>query len=646
MIDNNQLDEAHKVGDKVVIKHPSKDIKGKSGRIGEIRKGLYKGAPKTFTVDYDHNETTGQAKSVQLKSKHIQGVKEQVENLQEKHRVAITLSDPRHPTVTKRKELIQKTVRVNADNPGHAVDSAIHHFRKAGYKVHDHNYIGTIKEGNMFTFKELDESSALERFRKAAAEREKEANKREAEMKARHAAGKEDMKGAIDTLASRFKTEATDLRAQLQKHSDAAIAANKAGDDEKVKLHQNKMNAIKDKMAKQARNEEVVNESAPFKKLDHAVAYATDKVKTHRDNLDGIEVYKHKSGGYDVNHTMNSSGRDSLHKSGAKHLGTVYKDKTSNIKEDLEEGTFKYHMDKAVAAHDRGDVNRKKFHLSNAKQARYSLKSTEITKHKDLLDKYKSMTEGTNLEEGRGEADKHWDIAQGHKEKASLSTKGSEKYHSHMADYHDSMHRYHSDIGQSSHASAHADKAEIHHEKAYEASRTKSEEVAANNVGGGNIAGTQGDAGKKAVMTKKPMKRQTFKEFNVELTADQQFDLIEDLIQSLAEKNNVDSDEVWDSLESIDDEELFEYAIDAKGHKSSTGGLTQKGVDAYNRKTGGNLKTAVTTKPSKLKPGSKAANRRKSFCARMGGMKKRLTSAKTANDPDSRINKALRKWNC
>ena len=58
------------------------------------------------------------------------------------------------------------------------------------------------------------------------------------------------------------------------------------------------------------------------------------------------------------------------------------------------------------------------------------------------------------------------------------------------------------------------------------------------------------------------------------------------------------------------------------------------------------LSTAVTTKPSKLKKGSKAANRRKSFCARMTGMKKRLTSAKTARDPDSRINKSLRKWNC
>ena len=82
-------------------------------------------------------------------------------------------------------------------------------------------------------------------------------------------------------------------------------------------------------------------------------------------------------------------------------------------------------------------------------------------------------------------------------------------------------------------------------------------------------------------------------------------------------------------------------------YKNPTGGLTKAGVMAYRREhPGSKLKTAVTTKPSKLKKGSKAWNRRKSFCARMGGMKKRLTSAKTAHDPDSRINKALRKWNC
>ena len=76
-------------------------------------------------------------------------------------------------------------------------------------------------------------------------------------------------------------------------------------------------------------------------------------------------------------------------------------------------------------------------------------------------------------------------------------------------------------------------------------------------------------------------------------------------------------------------------------------GMTKAGVAAYRRKNpGSKLKTAVTTKPSKLKKGSKAANRRKSFCARMKGMKKRNTSSKTANDPNSRINKSLRKWNC
>ena len=83
------------------------------------------------------------------------------------------------------------------------------------------------------------------------------------------------------------------------------------------------------------------------------------------------------------------------------------------------------------------------------------------------------------------------------------------------------------------------------------------------------------------------------------------------------------------------------------GDKSAAGGLTAKGVKRYRAANpGSKLKTAVTTKPSKLKKGSKSAKRRKSFCARMSGMKKRLTSSKTANDPDSRINKALRKWNC
>ena len=82
-----------------------------------------------------------------------------------------------------------------------------------------------------------------------------------------------------------------------------------------------------------------------------------------------------------------------------------------------------------------------------------------------------------------------------------------------------------------------------------------------------------------------------------------------------------------------------------KEGKSESGGLNQKGVDSYRRANpGSKLKTAVTTKPSKLKKGSKAAKRRKSFCARMKGMRKRQKASN--NTGDDRLSKSLRKWNC
>ena len=75
-----------------------------------------------------------------------------------------------------------------------------------------------------------------------------------------------------------------------------------------------------------------------------------------------------------------------------------------------------------------------------------------------------------------------------------------------------------------------------------------------------------------------------------------------------------------------------------KAGKNSSGGLNEKGRKSYERENpGSDLKA-----PSKKK-GNK---RRASFCARMKGMKSKLTSAKTARDPDSRINKSLRAWNC
>ena len=66
------------------------------------------------------------------------------------------------------------------------------------------------------------------------------------------------------------------------------------------------------------------------------------------------------------------------------------------------------------------------------------------------------------------------------------------------------------------------------------------------------------------------------------------------------------------------------------------GGLNARGRAAYNRANNANLKP----------PQPEGGPRRDSFCARMQGMKEKLTSEETANDPDSRINKSLRAWNC
>lgn len=76
-----------------------------------------------------------------------------------------------------------------------------------------------------------------------------------------------------------------------------------------------------------------------------------------------------------------------------------------------------------------------------------------------------------------------------------------------------------------------------------------------------------------------------------------------------------------------------------KRHQSPSGGLNAAGRAHYKRKTGANLKAPVTGKPKK---GSKAAGRKKSFCARMGGVK----GAMRKNGKPTRKALALRKWKC
>jgi len=135
----------------------------------------------------------------------------------------------------------------------------------------------------------------------------------------------------------------------------------------------------------------------------------------------------------------------------------------------------------------------------------------------------------------------------------------------------------------------------------------------------------------------------------------EEFDTIEETINYIAETNGVDAEVVWADLETLTDDELYVFAFTHEpvnedwqkvNKKDKTDGMSKKAVNAYRRENpGSKLKTAVTTKPSKLKKGSKASKRRSSYCSRSAGQKK-MHNIDCSKTPDKAICKARRRWNC
>ena len=137
----------------------------------------------------------------------------------------------------------------------------------------------------------------------------------------------------------------------------------------------------------------------------------------------------------------------------------------------------------------------------------------------------------------------------------------------------------------------------------------------------------------------------------------QEFDLIESIISDLADRNGVDADVIWEDLETLTDDELYVFAVTQEpvmeseawqkaNKRDRTDGMSRKAVKTYRREhPGSKLQTAVTTKPSKLKKGSKASKRRKSYCSRSRGQMK-MHNISCAKTPDKAICKARRRWNC
>lgn len=134
-----------------------------------------------------------------------------------------------------------------------------------------------------------------------------------------------------------------------------------------------------------------------------------------------------------------------------------------------------------------------------------------------------------------------------------------------------------------------------------------------------------------------------------------EFQLIESVIHNIAHRNQVPAETVWEDLETLTNDELYVFAVTTEpvmedwqkvNKQDRTPGMSRKAVKAYRREhPGSKLKTAVTTKPSKLKRGSKASKRRKSYCSRSAGQK-RMHHIDCSKTPDKAICKARRRWNC
>lgn len=184
-IDEEQLDELSKTTLGNYIKKASNDISNKSMDYATKRAGSdevdrftnrHMGSGKDD--DYKHRDTIKKAIGVDgAEADRAKGAKrmfgtikavdrltkeavEPVDEAQEKHLVNVTMSDPNHTMVSKRKETMQKRASVTAKTPDHAINAAVSHYQKQGYKVHDHQYVG-MKESVLELINAIDTGSTL-----------------------------------------------------------------------------------------------------------------------------------------------------------------------------------------------------------------------------------------------------------------------------------------------------------------------------------------------------------------------------------------------------------------------------------------------------------------------------------------------------
>ena len=298
-------------------------------------------------------------------------------------------------------------------SPGHTLASRDDHHRRRKVKYH------------------LGEATALEKFRKAAAEREKKHDAIEAKRKADAEQGKENMSGAIDRLEKSLKESHVEFRLD---HRDKVTGDHKPTFAD----HEAKVSDTTDK--------------ATYVKVP---SHKADSFKAAMKSKHGVRVELAES-------ILNPNDPHGDYKAKSKALQDLSMNKDVDQKAvqqrklDLDKEYDKVKTEaKQPDAYD---------HLLTAAD-----KST-LGKISVLMQKQKQKKKV--VKESRNQADKYWDEAEKHKETANKHPVGSEAYHLHMSNHYDAKHRYHSDLGQHSSADRAADRAEEHHMKSLQASET------------------------------------------------------------------------------------------------------------------------------------------------------------------------------
>jgi hypothetical protein len=391
---------------------------------------------------------------------------------------------------------------------------------------------------------------------------------------------------------------------------------------------------------------------------EEAIAYAKEKIKSFRDWEDGIEVWALPSGRFDVVHTSNSNGRNHVVKNGGKKLGTIYPEKPAfRKKKDVAEGSVEPTHQKII--------NKEKTKTPKVPKDEYERKVEKYLKKKHTgiaennwtrdpwTEKYFGPTAGAIKKIFKITVQDDESNVKAFNVKAETEQQAKEIIEKHAPG---------------------STVMKIKFVKNLMAEQ-QLDEISS------KLAGDYYSAATKKHVDKVGMRPKMYDRIEKDMGPqrkkgiDRAFDRItKDVDQGVAEdsdpcwsdykqvgmkkkngkkvpncvpkesSNYGDLDEAFNLEEEISKLDEKSAAWQRKEGKSKSGGLNKKGVASYRRANpGSKLQTAVTTKPSKLKPGSKPAKRRKSFCARMSGVKGPMKDEK---GKPTRKALALRKWNC